>query len=206
MVFHLFSRIFTYHSAEFMRRINRGIRSKWLIPQFKSCGANSRFGKIGKLDGMKNISIGNFSFFSDYFYLTVQCRIESIPEPNITIGNHCCFGAYNHITCSNSITIGDNLLTGKWVTITDNSHGTMDIQQLKDSPISRPIVSKGPIHIGKNVWIGEKATILPGVTIGDGAVIAANAVVNKDVPPYTLVAGVPAKILKKTNNSENQLC
>lgn len=62
----------------------------------------------------------------------------------------------------------------------------MDIQQLKDSPISRPIVSKGPIHIGKNVWIGEKATILPGVTIGDGAVIAANAVVNKDVPPYTL--------------------
>lgn len=44
-------------------------------------------------------------------------------HPELTIGSHCNFGAYNHITCTNRITIGDNLLTGKWVTITDNSHG-----------------------------------------------------------------------------------
>lgn len=197
MIFSIISKIFTHHSLDLFRRLKRGIRSKWLIPQFKSCGMNSRFGMIGMLNGMKNISIGDFSFFSDYFYITVQRRIDSIPEPHITIGNRCCFGAFNHITCTNSITIGDNLLTGKWVTITDNSHGSMDIQQLKDSPITRPIISKGPIYIGKNVWIGEKATILPGVTIGDGSVIAANAVVNKDVPPYTLVAGVPAKIISR---------
>ncbi len=53
-----------------------------------------------------------------------------------------------------------------------------------------------PVTIGKNVWIGDHATILPGVTIGDGAVVAAGAVVTKDVPPRTVVAGVPAKIIR----------
>jgi maltose O-acetyltransferase len=53
------------------------------------------------------------------------------------------------------------------------------------------------VRIGDDVWIGGHATILPGVTIGDGAVVAAGAVVTKDVPPYTVVAGVPARVVKK---------
>ena len=63
-------------------------------------------------------------------------------------------------------------------------------------PLERPITSKGPVVIGNNVWIGDKATILPGVTIGDGAVIAANAVVTKDVPAYSVVGGNPARVIK----------
>ena len=62
----------------------------------------------------------------------------------------------------------------------------------------RFVTSKGPVIIGNNVWIGDKATVLPNVTIGDGAVIAANAVVTKDVPPYSIVAGNPAKVIKQT--------
>ena len=116
-------------------------------------------------------------------------------EPNLSIGNNCSFVAYNHITCANKITIGDSLLTGKWVTITDNSHGETDKVTLGMRPQKRPITSKGPVVIGNNVWIGDKATILPGVSIGDGAVIAANAVVTKDVPPYAIVGGVPAKVI-----------
>lgn len=80
--------------------------------------------------------------------------------------------------------------------ITDNSHGETDYDSLKMLPIKRPITSKGPVIIGNNVWIGDKATILPGVTIGDGSVIAANAVVTKDVPPYSVVGGNPAIVLK----------
>ena len=64
-------------------------------------------------------------------------------------------------------------------------------------PNDRDVVSKGPVVIGNNVWIGDKATILPGVTIGDGAVIAVNAVVTKDVPVYSVAAGNPARIIKK---------
>jgi acetyltransferase-like isoleucine patch superfamily enzyme len=64
-------------------------------------------------------------------------------------------------------------------------------------PFRRPLVSKGPVLIGDCVWIGDKATILPGVTIGKGSVIGANAVVTKDVPDYCMAAGNPAVVLKK---------
>ena len=95
--------------------------------------------------------------------------------------------------------IGKNLLTGRWVTITDNSHGNTDYESLVSPPSQRTIVSKGDVTIGDNVWIGDKATILPGVTIGDGVVVAANSVVTKDVPAYCVVAGNPAKIVKQVN-------
>lgn len=117
--------------------------------------------------------------------------------PSIEIGAGCCIGEYNHITAVNKIVIGDNLLTGRWVTITDNNHGDTLYETLQMDPCVRPVVSKGPVVIGKNVWIGDKATVLSGVSIGDGAVIAANSVVTKDVAPYTVVAGVPARVIKK---------
>ena len=122
-------------------------------------------------------------------------------KPFLTIGSNCSFGAYNHITCANRVTIGDSLLTGKWVTITDNSHGETDKTTLEMRPQERPVTSKGPVVIGNNVWIGDKATILPGVTIGDGAVIAANAVVTENVPEYSVVAGIPAKVINYMKKS-----
>lgn len=62
--------------------------------------------------------------------------------------------------------------------------------------MKREIVSKGPINIGDNVWIGDKVTILSGVNIGNNTVIAANTVVTKDVPSYSVIAGNPGKIIK----------
>lgn len=61
-----------------------------------------------------------------------------------------------------------------------------------------------PIKIGNHVWIGSNATVLSGVTIGEWAVVAAGAVVTKDVPPYTMVGGVPAKIIKKVEETEHE--
>lgn len=127
-------------------------------------------------------------------YITEENGIkkEQCFNPKLIIGNHCNFGAFNHITCINKIVIGDGVLTGKWVTITDNSHGTTSMECLQIRPANRKLISKGP----KNVWVGDKVTILPGVTIGEGAVVAANAVVTKDVLAYCVVAGNPAKIIK----------
>ena len=163
------------------------------------------FGIIGQLECPGFISVGEGTSFGDWLYLTAwdsyDCIIKGNSQqqkfnPELTIGKDCNFGAFNHITCTNKITIGDRCLTGKWVTITDNSHGRTDWESLHVTPIRRPIYSKGPVIIGKDVWIGDKATILPGVTIGDGAVIAANAVITKDVPAYSIAAGNPAKIIK----------
>lgn len=161
-------------------------------------GKNVLFNRIGMLEGAKYISIGEESFFGQDIFLTAWDSYRGQRfQPTIRIGSHCHFGEWNHITAINHIEIGDGCLTGKWVTITDNAHGLTDYSSLKLPPVERELVSKGPVVIGRNVWIGDKATILPGVTIGDGAVIAANAVVSKDVPAYAVVAGIPAKIIKQ---------
>lgn len=173
------------------------LRSLWLRTGFKQCPMSVHFTTIGKLNGIGCMSIGENSCFHDEIYLTAWPRYhDQALTPTLTIGCGCNFGAYNHITCINSVTIGDNCLTGKWVTITDNSHGTTDTDSLHLPPECRNVMSKGPVIIGNNVWIGDKATILPGVTIGDGAIIAANTVVTKDVPAYSVCAGNPGKIIK----------
>lgn len=92
------------------------------------------------------------------------------------------------IRCMNSIKIGYNVAIGPDVIIMDTDEQT--IEKTEDS-------KKHQTVIGDNVWIGSRAIILKNVTIGDGAVVAAGAVVNKDVPPNALVGGVPAKIIKE---------
>lgn len=87
------------------------------------------------------------------------------------------------------ITIGDDVLIGHNVMIATLNH-SMD-------PMHRGDMVPGRVSIGDKVWIGANATILPGVKIGYGAIIAAGAVVNKDVAPLTIVGGVPAKVIKK---------
>lgn len=117
-------------------------------------------------------------------------------SPVITIGRNCNIGPFNHITCINKIIINDGVLTGNRVTISDNNHGSFTMEDLVISPADRIVVSKGEVEIGKNVWIGENACILSGVHVGEGSIVAANAVVTHDVPPYSLVAGIPAKLIK----------
>jgi acetyltransferase-like isoleucine patch superfamily enzyme len=105
-------------------------------------------------------------------------------------------GEYCHITAINKITIGNGVLTGRWVTITDNSHGKTDKNSFSIPPAKRALYSAGAVIIEDNVWIGDKVTILPNVHIGKNAVIGANSVVTKDIPENSVVAGIPAKVVK----------
>nr|WP_283096544.1 acyltransferase [Frankia umida] len=111
----------------------------------------------------------------------------------LEIGDGVFFNRGCHLVAHEKIIIGDYTRFGAMVTIHDENH----IPARDERPfITRGFVSK-PIKIGRNVWVGTKATILQGVTIGDGAVIAANSVVTRDVPAYTIVGGIPAKIIKE---------
>ena len=92
------------------------------------------------------------------------------------------------IACFNSITVGDNVKISENVIIRDSDNHEIIREGYKKT---------APITIGNNVWIGMRVTILKGVNIGDGAIVAAGSVVVKDVPPHTLVAGVPAKVIKE---------
>lgn len=195
---HLWSRIVPYRYCLRLRVWRNVLRSMWLAGSFKACGENVCFGSIGDLQGPKFISIGKDCRFGDNVFLTAWgSNAAQKFNPEIKIGDGCRFGAWNHITAINRIEIGAGCVTGKWVTITDNSHGTTDYEALRIPPAARPLYSKGQVRIGENVWIGDKATILPGVTIGAGSVVAANTIVTKDIPAYCVVAGNPARIIKK---------
>ena len=109
---------------------------------------------------------------------------------NITVGKNVFINSGCRFQDQGGISIGDGTLIGHNVVLATLNHGI--------SPDERHDLFPAPIHIGKNVWIGANATVLPGVTIGDNAVIAAGAVVTKDVPANVVVAGVPAKVIRKT--------
>ena len=115
----------------------------------------------------------------------------------VTIGNRVFFQHHCHISAHEELTIGDYSIFGEGVSIHDENH----IFTAGADPIAdRGYVVK-PISIGRNVWVGAKATILPGVHIGDNAVIGANAVVTHDVPAYTVVGGVPARVIREIKPS-----
>lgn len=159
--------------------------------RFRTIGKNMKLAPGLKLGNANHISLGNN--VSVMSHCVLECTGDSA---EMVLGNDISIGEYSHITCAQKMVIGDGLLTGRYVLITDNAHGENLPDELQIPPLERRVCSSGPVTIGRNVWIGDKATILPGVTIGDGAVIAANAVVTKNVPPYTVAAGCPAKVVK----------
>lgn len=107
---------------------------------------------------------------------------------NITIGKNVFFNTGCSFQDRGGISIGNGSMIGMNVTIATLNHG-LAIE-------TRNTTHPSPVIIGDNVWIGSSSTILPGVTIGDNSVIAAGAVVTKDVPKNTVVAGVPARVIK----------
>lgn len=107
---------------------------------------------------------------------------------NLTFGKRVFVNAGCKFQDQGGIVIGDDVLIGQNVVIATLNHA-MD-------PERRGNMEPRPVRIGDKVWVGANATILPGVTIGDGAIVAAGAVVTKDVAPRTVVGGVPAKVIK----------
>lgn len=109
----------------------------------------------------------------------------------VSIGARTYVGNFFDFNARSEIRIGEDCMLANFVSIVDNNHGTQAGVDMNAQPIKAT-----PIHIGRNCWLGEKATILAGVHVGDGAVVAAGAVVTADVPANAIVAGVPAKILR----------
>jgi acetyltransferase-like isoleucine patch superfamily enzyme len=111
--------------------------------------------------------------------------------PRIVIGNNCFIGAACEFNISLGITVGDHSLIASGVKFIDHNHGmSLGI------PMAQQKCVESAIEIGNDVWIGANSIILAGVKIGQGAVVAANAVVNKDVPPFTVVGGTPARMIR----------
>ncbi|MDE6280613.1 MAG: sugar O-acetyltransferase [Oscillospiraceae bacterium] len=145
---------------------------------------NSRYHTPGEVRALFSQLVGKpvdegFSMFPPFH---TDCGKNITVGRNVFINACCCFQDQG------GITIGDEVLIGHGVVLATINHGL--------SPDERGDNYPAPIVVGNKVWIGSHAAILPGVTIGDGAIIAAGAVVTRDVPANVIVGGVPAKVIK----------
>ncbi len=177
------------------------IRTGYYKSSLKSLGKGTILYNDVTIRTGKNIVIGKCCFILPQTVLSATAD-ENDRTARLIINDGVWIGQGCHLTASNSVVIGRESLLGKYITITDNSHGNIIPDETINAPYKRPVVSKGPVVIGERVWIGDKAIILPGVTIGDSAIVGAGSVVTKNVPACAVVAGNPAriiKILKKIN-------
>ena len=127
------------------------IHSQWICSKLK-CQDCTFMRPVNNICGEKYITIGKGTDFGKQMVLTAWDQYDDDTfSPEIHIGQRCHFGDYVHITAINHITIGNDVLTGRWVTITDNSHGETNHESLTIPPINRRLNSKGPVIIGDNV-------------------------------------------------------
>jgi len=165
-------------------------RPRWYIrmlaPLYQHRGRHSVIHYSARMDTppYRRFSLGDYSVIESF------CCINNAVG-DILIGDHTRIGLHN--TIIGPVTIGDHVNLAQGITVTALNHNFSDsIRNIDEQGVSTI-----PVTIGNDIWIGANAVILPGVTIGDHSVVAAGAVVNKNVPPHSLVAGVPAKIIKQ---------
>lgn len=191
----------SYKTRRFYTRIKDRFITAIISREFKSFAVDSVVQDGFYVIGAKYISIGEKTNIGKRGVITAWDSFENKQyKPEIIIGNFVSIGADCHITSINKIFIGNNVLTGTKVTITDNSHGRFSVKDLKIPPELRNLESDGPVIIEDNVWIGDKVTILPNVTIGKNSIIGANSVVTKNIPSNSVAVGIPAKVIKSLRN------
>lgn len=195
--FYILNRIFPYRLYTKLKHRKASFYSWWIKNEFLKVGDRVHVGYLSRLHGAKYISIGDRTSVGKNAVLEAYDTYKGQTfSPSITIGSDCSINDECHVTCINKIMLGNGVLMGRRVLISDNSHGASSPEMLDILPHYRPLVSKGPVIIEDNVWIGEMACILPGVTVGKGSIIGANCVVTKDVPPYSVVCGNPGRVVK----------
>ena len=165
-------------------------RPRWFIrllaPLYQHRGKHSVIHRSARMDTppYRVFSLGDYSVIESF-----ACINNAVGD--VIIGDHTRVGLHN--TIIGPVEIGSHVNLAQGITVTALNHNFSDASKR----IDEQGVSTTPVTIEDDVWIGANAVILPGVTIGEHCVVAAGAVVTKDVPPHSLVAGVPAKVIKK---------
>lgn len=181
-------------------RLLQSIRFRKFYNKYPAIHRTSYIGEdgIGKgcaIEGAKNISIGAYSFIGTGSELLVyETHFDRPLNSKLKIGNHVRVAARCRITCAGTIVIGNDVLIAPDVFISDHNHGMNPETAGGYSP--QDIVIKDVI-IGEGVWLGQRVCVLPGVTIGAHSIIGAGGIVTRDIPPYSIAVGNPAKVIKK---------
>lgn len=159
-------------------------------------------GRLAYLRGLSSIHIGeDFSAGAGLWLEAITRYHDQEFSPRIVIGRHARMSQFVHIAATHLVEIGDNVLMGSNVMITDHNHGQYSREHTSPdiAPTLRPLDHDRRVVIGRNVWLGNGVVVTPGASIGEGAVIGANSVVVGNIPPFTLAAGIPATVRKTYN-------
>lgn len=190
--------LYSYERSKKAGRYLDVLYTHWLKKSFQYIGNNSIIERRTKIYNAERMKIGENVYIRKYSNLSAWTEYSGQQfNPVISIGNNCSIGTFANISAVNRIVLKENVLIGKWVTIIDHAHGEFNKEEANTVPAYRNLFSKGEIVIEANVWIADKVTICSNVRIGQGAIIGANSVVTKDVQPYTMVGGSPARTIKK---------
>ncbi len=147
--------------------------------------------------GKQGFFIGDHSWIGGNSYLKVSFSFNDLGE-FIRIGKHVGIGEFAHLGGAGGLTIEDDCIIGPYFSCHPENHSF----NVNNELIRLQSVSRKGIHISRNCWIGAKVTILDGVTIGENCVIAAGAVVTKDMPSNSVIGGVPAKVIRYRNETK----
>lgn len=171
-----------YNQYTFIHRLRRF----WHAIRLGACGQRVRFERnVRLLRFPRLISLGDEVAVKEGAQLC-PCN----PRASISVGARTTVGHYTFIYASERIEIGADCMIAPFVYLVDSDHSIA-----RDKPMNQQPNITAPIKIGNDVWIATGAKILRGVTVGDGAVIAAGAVVKDNVAPYTIVGGIPARVI-----------
>ncbi|MGY6743731.1 MAG: acyltransferase [Cecembia sp.] len=164
--------------------------------KYLKVGNDVNFSALGK----RGIQIGNNVSIGAFSRLVVSTTLNNLGA-FIKIGHNVGIGEFAYLGGAGGLKIGDDCIIGQYFSCHPENHEYEDIV----TKIRQQGTKRQGITIGNNCWIGSKVTILDGVTIGEGSVIAAGAVVKSSFPPYSVIGGVPAKILKSRFPIKDQL-
>lgn len=192
------------------RTVNRGVHAAWrwldrageIVPGTRAAAEFGSFGAGSCIDfppatllNPRAIHIGSGVLVGRQATLSVGYGVDDphLPERALVIGDRTVLGARVSITAHTSITIGEAVFFGQSVFVTDASHGYQDPTR----PIGEQFGQHQPVSIGSGSWIGHGAVILPGTVIGRNVVVAAGAIVRGEVEDFAVVAGNPARVVRR---------
>jgi acetyltransferase-like isoleucine patch superfamily enzyme len=160
--------------------------------------------RSAQIAGVDTITVG------ENFYAGAGLRLEAVTgyygmsySPRVLIKDNVTLNDHVHIGANHYVELGNNVLVASKVYISDHGHGNYvgPAQSSPDiPPAARPLTTNRAVVIEDNVWIGESVSVLPGVRIGRGSIVGANAVVTLDIPAYSIAVGAPAHVIKKYNH------
>lgn len=176
-----------------MKRVKNRVHTLVVTGGFRRFGAGSVIRGPVEILGESMIEVGDGVYFGPGCWLMALGNPRPDGKPVIRVGNRCSIADGLVLTAFEELVIGDDVLIGRNVHISDHAH------EFKNPEI--PIINQGttaprPVRVGSGSWIGQGVVICPGVTIGKNSVIGANSIVRTDIPDHAVAAGVPCRVIR----------